>query len=75
MSLKIMVVDDEPKSAQLMRAVATPLGHSVLPFRETIRRLPRIKQKHSLSTWPSWGCVSTWTQRTGVFPPDQKHPG
>jgi CheY-like chemotaxis protein len=34
MSLKIMVVDDEPKIAQLMRAVATPLGHSVLPFRD-----------------------------------------
>jgi CheY-like chemotaxis protein len=32
MSLKIFVVDDEPKSAHLMRAVATPLGHSVLPF-------------------------------------------
>ena len=34
MSLKIMVVDNEPKIAQLMRAVATPLGHSVLPFRD-----------------------------------------
>ncbi len=32
MSLKIMVVDDEPKSAQLMRALATPMGHMVLPF-------------------------------------------
>lgn len=32
MSLKIMVVDDEPKSAQLMRALATPMGHTVLPF-------------------------------------------
>jgi two-component system, OmpR family, response regulator MtrA len=31
MSLRIMVVDDEPKSAQLMSAVATPLGHMVLP--------------------------------------------
>jgi CheY-like chemotaxis protein len=31
MSLKIMVVDDEPKSAQLLRALATPLGHTVLP--------------------------------------------
>jgi CheY-like chemotaxis protein len=32
MSLKIMIVDDEPKSAQLMRALATPLGHTVLPL-------------------------------------------
>jgi CheY-like chemotaxis protein len=32
MSLKIMVADDEPKSAQLMSAVATPLGHMVLPL-------------------------------------------
>jgi CheY-like chemotaxis protein len=32
MSLKIMVVDDEPKSAQLMRALATPMGHMVMPF-------------------------------------------
>jgi CheY-like chemotaxis protein len=32
MSLKIMVVDDEPKSAQLMRALATPMGHMVIPF-------------------------------------------
>jgi CheY-like chemotaxis protein len=31
MSLKIMVVDHEPKSAQLLSAVATPLGHTVLP--------------------------------------------
>jgi CheY-like chemotaxis protein len=32
MSLKIMVADDEPKTAQLMRSLATPLGHTVLPF-------------------------------------------
>lgn len=31
MSLRILIVDDEPKSAQLMSAVATPLGHMVLP--------------------------------------------
>ncbi len=31
MSLKIMVADDQPKSAQLLRALATPLGHTVLP--------------------------------------------
>jgi CheY-like chemotaxis protein len=32
MSLKIMVADDEAKTAQLMRSLATPLGHTVLPF-------------------------------------------
>jgi CheY-like chemotaxis protein len=32
MSLKIMVADDEPKTTQLMRSLATPLGHTVLPF-------------------------------------------
>jgi CheY-like chemotaxis protein len=32
MSLKIMVTDDEPKTTNLMRSLATPLGHTVLPF-------------------------------------------
>jgi len=32
MSLKIMVADDEPKTTHLMRSLATPLGHTVLPF-------------------------------------------
>jgi len=32
MSLKIMVVDEEPRTVQLMRALATPLGHTVLHF-------------------------------------------
>lgn len=32
MSLKIMVADDEGKTTQLMRSLATPLGHTVLPF-------------------------------------------
>ncbi|PYU21019.1 MAG: hypothetical protein DMG30_18820 [Acidobacteria bacterium] len=32
MSLKIMVTDDEPKTTHLMRSLATPLGHTVLPF-------------------------------------------
>ena len=54
MSLKIIVVDDEPKSAQLMRAVATPLGHSVLPFRDY--QAAADKAEYSLSAWPSWGC-------------------
>ena len=32
MPLKIMVADDEPKLTQFMRSLATPLGHTVLPF-------------------------------------------
>lgn len=32
MSLKIMVADDEPKTTQFLRSLATPLGHTVLPF-------------------------------------------
>lgn len=32
MPLKIMVVDDEAKTMQLMRSLATPLGHTVMPF-------------------------------------------
>jgi CheY-like chemotaxis protein len=31
-SLKIMVADTEPKTTQFMRSLATPLGHTVLPF-------------------------------------------
>jgi CheY-like chemotaxis protein len=34
MSLKIIVADSEPKSAPLLRSVAIPLGHSVLPFQD-----------------------------------------
>jgi CheY-like chemotaxis protein len=32
MSLKIMVVDDEPASPKLVRSLAAPLGHTVLTF-------------------------------------------
>ncbi len=32
MSLKIMVVDDEPLSLKVMRSLAVPLGHTVLTF-------------------------------------------
>jgi len=32
MSLKIMVVDDEPVSLKLVRALALPMGHTVLTF-------------------------------------------
>ncbi len=34
MSLKIMVVDDEPKTSKLMRSLAVPLGHTVVPFED-----------------------------------------
>jgi CheY-like chemotaxis protein len=34
MPLKIMIVDDEPKTTRLMKAVATPLGHTVLTMRD-----------------------------------------
>ena len=34
MSLKIMIVDDEPVSLQLMRSVAAPLYHTVLAFND-----------------------------------------
>lgn len=34
MSLKIMIVDDEPVSLQLMRSLAAPLGHTVFPFND-----------------------------------------
>ena len=35
MSLKIMVVDDEPLSLQLIRSLATPSGHTVLTFEDS----------------------------------------
>jgi CheY-like chemotaxis protein len=35
MSLKIMIVDDEPMSLKLMRSLATPLGHTVLAFEDS----------------------------------------
>lgn len=34
MSLKIMVVDDEPKTSKLLRSLAVPLGHTVVPFED-----------------------------------------
>ena len=42
MSLKIMVVDDEPVSLKLMRSLAAPLDHTVLTFedgQEAVQRL------------------------------------
>jgi CheY-like chemotaxis protein len=35
MSLKIMVVDDEPLSQQLIRSLAAPSGHTVLTFEDS----------------------------------------
>jgi CheY-like chemotaxis protein len=35
MSLKIMIVDDEPVSAKLIRSLAAPLGHTVLAFEDS----------------------------------------
>jgi CheY-like chemotaxis protein len=35
MSLKIMIVDDEPVSLKLMRSLAAPLGHTVLAFEDS----------------------------------------
>lgn len=35
MSLKIMIVDDEPASLQLMRSLAAPLHHTLLTFDDT----------------------------------------
>ena len=35
MSLKIMIVDDEPASVQLVRSLATPLNHTVLALQDS----------------------------------------
>jgi CheY-like chemotaxis protein len=35
MSLKIMVVDDEPLSQKLIRSLAAPSGHTVLTFEDS----------------------------------------
>jgi len=34
MSLNIMVVDDEPRTSKLLRSLAVPLGHRVVPFED-----------------------------------------
>ena len=41
MSLKIMVVDDEPLSPRLIRSLAAPLGHTVLTFHDSKEALER----------------------------------
>jgi CheY-like chemotaxis protein len=35
MSLKIMVVDDEPASMKLIRSLAAPLDHTVITFEDS----------------------------------------
>ncbi|HYW99813.1 MAG TPA: response regulator [Candidatus Elarobacter sp.] len=45
MSLKIMVVDDEPLSLKLIRSLATPLGHTVLTFDDSQEAGQRAEQQ------------------------------
>jgi CheY-like chemotaxis protein len=45
MSLKIMVVDDEPLSLKLMRSLAAPLGHTVLTFDDSNEVGQRAEQQ------------------------------
>src|SRR5260370_17989965 len=50
MSLKIMVVDDEPLSLQLIRSLAAPSGHPVLTFGDSQEaREPATKQRFDVS--------------------------
>lgn len=45
MSLKIMVVDDEPAIAQLIRSLAGPLDHTVLAFEDTEKAGQRAEEQ------------------------------
>jgi CheY-like chemotaxis protein len=45
MSLKIMVVDDEPASLKLVRSLATPLDHTVLTFDDVQQAGERAEQQ------------------------------
>jgi len=45
MSLKIMVVDDEPVSLKLIRSLAAPLGHTVLTFEDSQEAGRRAEQQ------------------------------
>ena len=45
MSLKIMIVDDEPVSLQLMRSVAVPLNHTVLAFNNSQEAWQRAEKQ------------------------------
>lgn len=45
MSLKIMVVDDEPKFPKVLRSLATPLGHAVSAFEDCQAGADRIQSQ------------------------------
>jgi CheY-like chemotaxis protein len=45
MSLKIMVVDDEPQSLKVMRALAVPLGHMVFTFEDSQEAIQRAQKQ------------------------------
>jgi CheY-like chemotaxis protein len=45
MSLKIMIVDDQPANLQLLRSLAAPLGHTVLTFKDTQEAAPRAEKQ------------------------------
>jgi CheY-like chemotaxis protein len=45
MSLKIMVVDDEPASSKLVRSLAAPLDHTVLVFDDNQQAGERVEQQ------------------------------
>jgi CheY-like chemotaxis protein len=45
MSLKIMVVDDEPQSLKFMRSLAAPSGHTVLTFEDRREAGQRAEQQ------------------------------
>jgi len=45
MSLKIMVVDEEPTSLKLLRSLAAPLGHTVLTFEDSLEAGQRAEQQ------------------------------
>lgn len=45
MSLKIMIVDDEPANLQLLRSVAAPLDHTVLAFHNSHEAAERAEKQ------------------------------
>src|ERR1700687_3120416 len=45
MSLKIMVVDDEPLTPKLMRSLAAPLGHTVVTFDDSQQAGERVEKQ------------------------------
>ena len=45
MSLKIMIIDDQSANLQLLRSLATPLGHTVLAFNDAREAGPRAESQ------------------------------